>query len=613
MGNPARQWQLRWHDVTINLNSAPYTVLSQSGNGTALDLELRIEDTSVAAVERHMSQLRRILRAGSAYGETQAGYPLYVYTKRCDDLDTVAELGATWRRARVTAGAAYITNAQAPHLVWVVRINLELAEGVWRRAAPAPVLGGSILVATRTDGGLTASGAAVTARRLRWSSTTGITARYHWLYTAANCTFFKVNATCRAWWDEAAKRFKIQDNSTTLVQSSAYAFTAGAEVEVVFRWAPGAGLAVFVNGTADGSASACTFADGDPYTVFEPTGSQSLLSAQIWPAVLTDAQCTGLAAWGRPEAELPFYIAPANSWNHNQTFKLYGAPGEVSAPLRVILNSTSQDYDMVRLGLRTLRVPSFLAWEAEDGALGTATARVVDVNAANGAVARHTPTNTSWATRVTLTLAQNAADLAHLFGTHRVFLAGCDQAANVNVNHLRWRLVLAGIAEAWSDEIALAAVGSYSLCDMGELSLPPGSWPDESETVTSDVYSGAYATLEIQVSNLVGSGGGALDMDVVYLAPAETELSVSATDLSTTQYLVLDWISQQPNAIAVYDWRQMEFAGWADPPGDLLALEPGPGAGSVLWLHCFRNTVEEAYAKDAVSVQLQVLPGWMVG
>ena len=141
-------------------------------------------------------------------------------------------------------------------------------------------------------------------------------------------------------------------------------------------------MGIWVNGVADGSVASCTLAVADTYTVFTSSASLTyLFSWQLWPEGLTDAQCAGFYAWGRPEPELAYYTPPTDTKNTNAAYKIYNVPGEADARLRLLLSDATQAYDSFRVGLRPLRIQTATKWECESGTLGAQTAEADDATA----------------------------------------------------------------------------------------------------------------------------------------------------------------------------------------------------------------------------------------
>jgi hypothetical protein len=351
----------------------------------------------------------------------------------------------------------------------------------------------------------------------------------------------------------------------------------------------------------------------DTYQVFAPsTVSQTLYSWQLWPAALTDAQCAALYAWGRPEPELAYNVEPADADNTDCKHKLYNVPGTVPAPLRVVCGdfSSATDYDQVAYGFRPLRIQTTHLWECESGTLGAQTANNVEAAASGGNQARFTPASTSYGTQVTVAICANPADVAMMQGRYRLYLACYDSAAAVGINLLKWRLVVAGVAESYSDEFQATAVSSRSVIDLGTLDIPPGAWPEESAEATTDVVGGSFITLEIQVKNTASTG--TFDLDALYLVPAEQEGVVTCTDLDNTdEYLVIDWASAPAAAVSVRDYRSMEFATWGVIEGDAIEMTPVAGDAGTLWMYAYRNTTDQAFPNDDFDVWLYYRPRWL--
>jgi hypothetical protein len=619
-----RQIELRTGSTTLALNDATY-ILQADGGWASLDsrlsIKLLVKPTVLTQLERLVTPIERMLTAADLYEQSLIGSPVYVCTKTCDDLSTTAEIGATWLRKRVYGGQLRIVplsgTAATPQAYLVVELAVD---ELWQRISPAPIIevtSGSATVRA-TDGAIQTSGAAsLYVRRLLWTTSTGVTARVLWEYAdtgTAQINFIRMSGDMRVFWGGTGKQFAIGDDAGTYHYSGVYTFTAGQQIEIVARWTT-TSLSVYVNGVqAIKQSGTFSLTAPDTYRIWEPdsgAGAQTLLSVQVWPTTLTDIQCTGLASWGRPEPHLAFTTVPSDDKATNAVYKIYNVPGHASARVRAILHSVgSQDYSQVRVGVRPLRIPSTVKFECESGTLGSATASNSNSDASGGSQARFTPTDTAYATRVTITLAANPADVAALQGAHRLFLAGYDGASAVNVNLLQWRIVVAGQAGTWSDELGFGAVATRSLLDLGELSIPADGWPEETIAATTTGYGSAYVTLELQAKNTVGSGGGTLDLDAVYLAPAEVEGLASAVfDVSDVD-LLLDFATEPPAALLIQDGRSLEYGGPAAWQGDDLVLAPAAGASGLVWLAWYRDASEKLYPNDTCDVWLLYAARW---
>jgi len=618
----SRQVQLRVGSTTVDLNTSPYTMIAGGWTSVTSMLEMAVLVTAstLAELDRYIAVLYRMGTLAQQYDLLGVGEPVEVWTKTCDAISTTAELGATWMRKRLkTITVTYGDPHEQATGQYKIRVTLSCeGEDAWRRAAVASLLTASLAPTVRSDGGLTmAASATLTAQRIN-TFLSGFTVRVRWLYSDNDCTFLLFEAGAndlKAWYRSSDNKICMQDSSGTTATSSALANTAGDELDLVFRWYPSTGMAIWINGVANGTAASCTVPASNPdtYQVFAPsTVSQSLLSWQVWPAVLTDAECAGLYAYGRPEAELACVLAPANTQNTNCLYALYNVPGEAPAGLRV-LAATGAAEDQVRLALRPLRIPSTTVMrECENGTLGTGVVKTSDSDASGDYMARYTPTATTLATRVTVILVANPTDLESHLGEYRLWLACKDNAAVPGRNKISFRINVGGVAGDWSDEVYCAAVSTRSLLDLGTFSLPPGSWPEESQDAATTGYGAGsnYVTIEVRSYNTVGSGGGTFDFDALYAAPAELEgVAACAAMVYSSQWAVLDFTGEQPAGVLVYDRRSLEFGGWADWVGHDLRLLPGADGG-VLWGYVYRDSAEQAYPEDTVTLTLFCEPRW---
>ena len=127
-------------------------------------------------------------------------------------------------------------------------------------------------------------------------------------------------------------------------------------------------------------------------------------------------------------------------------------------------------------------------------------------------------------------------------------------------------------------------------------------------------YSGSYLVIEIETMNSTGSGGGTLDLDALYLAPADLEAMATATSwVVADQVLYLDFASDPPAPCVLYDtWSTVEWGGSVTWEGNALELPPttDPDDGALLWLYAYRDTSYQALPKDTLWAWLQILPGW---
>lgn len=604
--------------VILDLQADPYRLVAgtwRERQAGTLEMEVLLRGGSLSELEQQAAALRRMLAFGQAYSEAMQGRRLYVYHKTCDALAFTAEIGATWRRKVVYGGRLELPDmtlsAQGQYAVrGVLTLTVEEA---WRRAAAAPAVEGASTVAPHTAyaGGLFAS-SAVTARRRYWDETTGLTVRYHWTAANANCTFVDVDTSWKATWNNSTQTFIMADDDSNTVETAA--LTLSGLVDVAFIWSPGIGMAIVVDGKEKASVNKCVLKRPDmQYTLFSPTGTQGVAQVQVWPRALTTAEAEGLYAWGRPEGELMLVRPPADLKNTNAAYQLANVPGQGPADVRLLIGGGTQDFAQVRLGLRPLRTPNTSMWECESGTLGSNTASNSNAAASGGSQARFTPADANWATRVTVELAADPANLEGLLGEHRLLLAGYDSAAAVQMNMIRWRLLLAGVAGDWSDEYAFGAVAQRSLIDLGTMSLPPGAWPAETLVANTAVTAGSFAAIEIQAKNTSGSGGGTLDLDALYLFPAEIEgtalgtLDVSAVDMA------LDFASDPPATTLAAEEGQLEFAGWVTYSGDHLTALPDVssyGAG-LLRVFGLRDGDESGQPNDEIDVLVFVRPTWL--
>lgn len=634
---PGRQCQLVRGDTWVNLRATPYDLLADgwTSSGNNLEMKIKVSATTWTEMDRYVKTLQTMVSQGTAFEQSGMGRALWVYTKFDDDLVTVAEIGATWKRKRVRGGSVVAGQTMvAPRsVVQLLTLSLEV-DDVWRRAAPEPVLellSGTI--AQRSDGGISATAVitatSVYARRIAWTSATGLSGRWFWSYASTGSdvlNVLKLSANFALYWSGSASRFYfVDDSGTTRAQSGAQSFSSGQEVEICFSVTASSAL-LYINGVQafsySGTVTWPTLPDS--YRIWEPTGTATanLLSLQIWPTNLGGTQMAAMAAVGRPVAELAFSMTPSNPVkNTDATWRIWNVPGSEPAQMQAVIRGVTTNYDQVSVGVRAGLVPKpatggpTVKFECEAGTLGTNTASTADASASAGNVARFTPANTSWAARTTLALCADAVHLAPYSGSWRLMLEAKDNASSVQVNVIRWRLVIAGIAGAYSDEYSLPAVTTRCLVDLGELYMPPGAWPEGWEASTGTEYSGTFAALEIDAKNTIGSGGGTLDLDAMYLMPADLELVAGVTSWTVSgQDVLLDYASDPPAPVIVWDWRTLEFAGWLDHEGSVLELPPASNNvndGAMVWLYVYRAiATSEAQPNDELFAWFMLRPGW---
>lgn len=614
-----RQVQLRRGTASVDLNTAPYSVTAPgwTNAGANLEIGVLVQASTLAELDRYVSALQRWVGQAELVERSLLSDAVYVWTKTCDNVAGTAELGATWLIKRVTGGSVVAPDvSESAQGVYRARVVLSLTvESQWRRAAPECGLEAtSGTVAVAADGSVSLTGT-LTARRMYWTAG-GLVARYFWAYEALDCTFIDLGDGAAAIWDEDTHQFKMtsSDAGEGTLESWALTFAAGQVVEVVFVWdcLSDNTMAIVVDGVNVGVLAALSLGTPDTYTICSTAAAHSLYSLQIWPVddATYDyvAMAVALHDWGRPEAELFIVTPPSDTMNTNGKYLLFNTPGSAGARLRLLLDGASQDYAQVKVGLRPLAVTSTLAWECEAGTNGDDTLDAVDASASGGNVAQWTPDDQAYATRVTLVLAADPNDVAGLRGKHRLYLQCKDNAATANYNKIKWRLVVAGQNEDYSEEFAAAAIGTYSLVDLGTLEIPPGTWPAEAIAAATDVHAGSYITLEIAGQNL---NTGTFDFDTVYLAPAELEGTWLGTFDVSAWYELLDFTGDRPSAIGVADPRSMEFAAWGSYTGDVLELPAVTGAGGTLWVRWLRSSAEQCYAGDVCDVWVFVEPRWV--
>ena len=624
--------------VEISLNASPYSFVEESwaDGGTSLELVVLIKASTWADVERSVSALQRMMTQAAYYAQAGAGDPVYIYSKNCDALTYTAEIGATWKRKMVLGGSARVTKSMASPTDVSAWVTLSLSvKATWLRAASVPLIEATSGLAGYAGGGLTV-GASISpyVRRLSFTSTTGFTERVFWLFadpTSTNVVHLaRLSGQMRVYYTASTKRLSLVDESGDLLINASRTFTAGDVIDLAIVYST-TYAAIFVDGVKLGSYTGTVDWPATPvrYRPVEQSGGavpQTILSLQVWPTALSDAEIAALYAWGRPDPELPFAITPTDGAtptpveNTSAIYKLYNTPGDAPARLRPIVAGYTANYDALAVQVRTSGVPRastggpVVKFECESGTLGAATASTADASASAGNVARFTPAATTWAVRTTIAVCADAIHMDPYQGRWRLMLQAKDNAAAIQINSIRWRYKVAGVAGDYSDEVSLPSVATRCLVDLGELTLPPTAWPEGAAASAGTEYSGSYLVIEIETMNSTGSGGGTLDLDALYLAPADLEATATATSwVVADQVLFLDFASDPPAPCVLHDtWSTMEWGGSVTWEGNALELPPttDPDDGALLWLYAYRDTSYQALPKDTLWAWLQILPGW---
>lgn len=623
-------------DQELSFNVTPFSLIdgSWSDNGDQLAFGLLIRCETWAEVERTVAGIQKLLTQAAYANQYGTGDTTYVWTKTCDALSYVAEIGATWKGKAVLGGAVKVVKwLQSPDALsaWV-EVSLGV-DRLWSRVQPVPVIEETTgLTANGSGGVIITAGRAAYAKRMEWTSTTGLTARFFWNRPKSGTdqlNFIYTSANFRCYYNLASGYLSIQSN--TGVSAGATVAIAEGVAEIVVRWSTAA-MAVFVNGvkvvTYTGTVAWPT--DPERYSLVSThvnDGDQEFYSIQVWPAVLTDAEIAALAGWGMPEPELPFVITPSDGatptpvQTTSAAWKLYNTPGVMPARMRALVQGYTASYDALDVGVHTSGVPKHatggptVKFECESGTLGANTASTVVFGTSGGSVARFTPANTSWAARTTIVVCANVAAVKPYKGRWRLMLNAKDNASAVQINSIRWQMKVAGQSiNGYSDTYSLPSVGKQCLIEMGEIVIPPVAWPDGAVVSSGVEYSGSYVTVEVEAMNSTGSGGGTLDLDALYLAPADLEASVTATtwDIST-QLLSLDFVSDPPAPSIIFDtWRTTEWGGAATWEGNMLEVPPSvhPDDGALLWLYVYRDTAYEARPQDTLFAWLFLTPTW---
>lgn len=615
----------------LALNTSPYSLIdgSWSDRGDQLAFGLLIKCGTWAEAERKLATVQKLLTQAAYADQYGTGDTAYVWTKTCDALSTVAEIGATWRRKAVKGGTVSIAKWMQSPTELSVWIDVTLGvDRLWSRVAPTPVMEEAAGLTGNGEGGLIiTAGKMLYVKRLGWTSTTGLTARFFWERPKSGTdqvNFIRLSGSFRCYFNLGTSILCIQDEASAGA-TAVVPINEGVN-EIVVRWTS-TRQDVFINGTKrvtyTGTVTWPTLPE--QYKLVDTVaanGDQEFYSIQVWPAGLTDTEIEGLASWGMPEPEMPFSITPSDPvQNTSAAWKLYNVPGTMPARVRALVRGDTANYDAVDFGVHTSGVPRAstggptIKFECEGGTLGANTASTVVSGTSGGSVARFTPANTSWAARTTIVVCSNVAAVKPYKGRWRLMLNAKDNASAVQINSIRWQMKVAGQSiNGYSDTYSLPSVGKQCLIEMGEIVIPPVAWPDGAVVSSGVEYSGSYVTIEVEAMNSTGSGGGTLDLDALYLAPADLEASVTATtwDIST-QLLSLDFASDPPAPSIIFDtWRTTEWGGAVTWEGNVLELPPSvhPDDGALLWLYVYRDTAYEARPQDTIFAWLFLTPTW---
>lgn len=633
---------LRLYQMSQSAEIAGIADGSWRDNGDSVEFDLVVRGTWNAAA-RAMDLVQSWLSQAGYNDYYRSSDPVYLYAKSCDRLEATAELGATWRAKQVFDGSVRWGKwIEGPNGVMAhLQVQLQ-TEAMWLRCAAAPVAETTSSVEifngyaqdARGRGGLTsgvivAPGAALHVRRQTWTSNTGLTARYLWRRGVVNnqiLSFLAVGSNFRAWNNASTNTLHISDNASNAASCQFVPLT-DVVYDLVFRWSSNS-LAVFVDGVkaAEWTGTVNWPASPERYqiiSVHSASAAQCLLSVQVWPAALTDDEVASLYGWGWPDCELACAVTPTDGAgptlcaNRDAQWRLYHLPGGVGCRLSVIAQA-SADWDALEIGCKAGGTPATgvtTRFECESGTLGAQTASVGDSNASGGAVARFTPADTNWAVRTTMTLSATAADLYRYRGRWVLMLNAMDNASTVQRNWVRWKLYLAGqLIASSAEEYSLPAVGERMLISLGELQWPTPALAEAMLRSAGTQYGSAYLTLALEARNTVGSGGGTLDLDALYLLPADLSVRLQAPSwAASTQYLLADFTGATPTTALIFNqYRAQEWAGPAWWEGDTLTLPSSNLAddGALLRFFGLRTTGRRMHPLDSLFVYLLARPAW---
>ncbi len=234
---PGRQVKLVWGSNSLDLNDSTYILQADGGwqsAGSELALRVLVRASTMAEMERTITVVRQVLSQAAAYQERMVGDPVYVWSKTCDELSTVAEFGATWIGKQVRGGLVDVQHlggvAAAPNAILTIVLRVDDA---WQRVLPQSVLEcstGVVNLSSLASGGLWTAGAVdLYARRMRWSSTTGLTARFFWTYSTGSTqiNFVRLSTDFRCYWTFVSNQFVIMDDDEVTASSAVLTLTVG--------------------------------------------------------------------------------------------------------------------------------------------------------------------------------------------------------------------------------------------------------------------------------------------------------------------------------------------------------------------------------------------------
>ncbi len=145
---PGRQVRLVWGSSYLDLNGSTYILQADNGwqsAGGQLAVRVLVQASTMAEMERKIVAVRQVVTRAALYQERMAGDPVEVWTKTCDDLEDVAELGATWMTKQIRAGRV---DVQHTCWTWTICGSGRCLRACWRRPrarpmCPAPAGAGS--------------------------------------------------------------------------------------------------------------------------------------------------------------------------------------------------------------------------------------------------------------------------------------------------------------------------------------------------------------------------------------------------------------------------------------------------------------------------------------